>query len=106
MCIGLTFCTIYSHFAVVTAIYGLFLSSFDVFLPLVLIEMFGDDKLKDSYGIIMIAKMFSPIWGPPIGGAFKDWKGSYNVAFYASGTFQLIGSLFNALVYLFHWKYR
>ena len=106
VCIGLTFCTLYSHFASITAIYGLFLSSFDVFLPLVLIEMFGDDKLKDAYGIIMIAKMFSPIWGPPIGGAFKDWKGSYNVAFYASGTFQLIGSLFNALVYLFHWKYR
>ena len=105
VCIALTFCTIYEHFAVTTGIYGLFLSSFDVFLPLVLIEIFGDDKLKDAYGIIMIAKMFSPIWGPPIGGTLKDWTGNYNFAFYASGTFQFIGSLFNALVFLFHWNY-
>ena len=103
-CLGLTFCLTYKHFVIVTALYGLFLSSMDVLLPLILIDMFGKDKLKDAYGLVMVGKMFSPMWGPPIGGAFKDWTGKYSVAFYASGTFQFIGAFFNVLVCIFHFK--
>ena len=103
-CIGFTFCSIYEHFIILTAAYGLMLSSVDLFAPLILIEIFGEEKLKDAFGLIMIAKMFSPIWGPPIGGALKDWGGKYNFAFYAAGTFQLISSFFNILMCVFHLK--
>ena len=54
----------------------------------------------------MVCKMLSPIWGPPIGGALKDWTGHYDFAFYASGFFQLIGGVFNILVVLFQIKQK
>ena len=101
-CIGFTFCSTYTQFAIVTATYGVMLSSMDVLTPLILIEIFGDGKLKESFGLVMVAKFIPIIWGPPIGGALKDWSGKYNFAFYASGTFQLMGSLLNMLVCLFH----
>ena len=103
-CIGFTFCSIYGHFVILTALYGLILSSVDLFTPLILIEIFGDEKLKEAFGLVMIGKMFSPIWGPPIGGALKDWTGKYNFAFYAAGTFQLIASFFNIIMCAFHLK--
>ena len=105
-CIGFTFCKTYEHFVLVTSAYGLILATIDVFLPLILIEMFGDANLKDAYGLVMVGKMFSPMWGPPIGGAFKDWTGRYNVAFYAAGSFQYIGAFFNVLVCIFHFKLK
>ena len=101
-CIGFTFCSQYEEFMILTVVYGLVLSSIDLFNPLILVDMFGGNKLKDSFGIIMLAKMFSPMWGPPIGGAFRDWTGKYLVAFYAAGTFQLVGGFFNVLVCIFH----
>lgn len=103
-CIGFTFCMTYGHFVGVTAAYGVMLSSADVCLPLILIELLGEEKLKDGFGLIMVCKMFSPIWGPPIGGALKDWTDHYNLAFYASGSFQLIGAFFNILVFIFQIK--
>ena len=103
-CIGLTFCMTYGHFVGVTAAYGVMLSSVDVCLPLILIELLGDGKLKDGFSLIMVCKMFSPIWGPPIGGALKDWTDHYNLAFYASGSFQLIAAFFNILVLIFQIK--
>ena len=105
-CIGFTFCITYGHFVAVTSAYGILLSSCDVCLPLILIELLGEDKLKDGFSLIMVCKMFSPIWGPPIGGALKDWNGHYNLAFYASGGFQLIGGIFNILTLVFQIKQK
>ena len=105
-CIGFTFCISYGHFVAMTSIYGIMLSTVVVCLPLVLIEILGDDKLKDGFSLIMVCKMLSPIWGPPIGGALKDWTGHYDFAFYASGVFQLIGGVFNILVVIFQIKQK
>ena len=99
--IGFTFCFIYDHFAIVTAIYGLVLSSIDVLVPPICMEIFGSDRLKDTYGLVMMAKMFCPLWGPPLAGALYDWTGNYNLAFYTAGSFQLIGSAFNIFLLLF-----
>ena len=57
-CIGFTFCSQYEEFMILTAVYGLVLSSIDLFNPLILVDMFGGNKLKDSFGKIMLAKMF------------------------------------------------
>ena len=99
MCsIGFTLCIMYEHFAIVTVIYGLVLSSIEVLIPPICIEIFGVDKLKDTYGLVMMARMFCPLWGPPLAGALYNWTGNYNLAFYTAGSFQLIGSAFNILV--------
>ena len=80
------------------------LASIGVLTPLIIIEMFGDEKLKDGFGLIMIGKVLSTIWGPPIGGALKDYSAKYNDTFYAAGAFQFMGSFLNILVCLFHFN--
>ena len=56
-CISFTLCSSYVQFAFVMVVYGLTLASIDLLLPLILIEIFGQEKLKDAYGIVMIGKM-------------------------------------------------
>jgi predicted MFS family arabinose efflux permease len=102
--IGVTFCSTYEHFVIVTVVFSPMLASIDVFCPLIIIEIFGSEKLTDAYGLVVIAKVLSSVWGPPIGGALKDYNGNYNVAFYAAGAFQFIGLFSNILMCLFHFK--
>ena len=49
----------------------------------------------------MFVEVFFVLWGPPIVGAIIDYTGLYKAAFYASGSFQLLGGLVNSLVFLF-----
>ena len=77
------------------------LASVTVFIPLILIEFFGDKNLSEAYGLLMFVKMFFVLWGPPIVGAIIDHTGLYKAAFYASGSFQLLGGLVSSLVFLF-----
>ena len=97
-CFGLSVCTTYEEFIGVTFVYGLFLASIDVYIPLILINMFGNGNLKDSYGLIMLAKVLTPLWGPPAAGAVKDWTGKYSTSFYAAGACHFCAAMFNFLV--------
>ena len=99
--ISLTFCSTYAEFAIASAAYGLMLASVTVFIPLILIEFFGDENLSEAYGLLMFVKMFFVLWGPPIVGTIIDYTGIYKAAFYTSGSFQLLGGLLNSLVFLF-----
>ena len=98
--ISLTFCSTYEEFAIASAAYGLMLASVTVFIPLILIEVFGDKNLSEAYGLLMFVKMFFVLWGPPIVGAIIDHTGLYKAAFYASGSFQLLGGIVSSLVFL------
>ena len=80
---------------------GLMLASVIVFIPLILIEFFGGENLSEAYGLLMFVKVFFVLWGPPIVGTIIDYTGIYKAAFYASGSFQLLGGLVNSLVFLF-----
>ena len=104
--IGFTFCTTYVHFVIVTVAFSPMLASIGVLTPLIIIEIFGDEKLKDGFGLIMIGKVLSTVWGPPIGGALKDYSAKYNFTFYAASAFQFIGSFINILVCLFHYNQK
>ena len=103
--IALTFCSTYEEFIVVTFIYSLCNASVDVYLVYILIELYGiSDEFQDAYGLVMLAKMPSPVWGPPLAGAFHDYFGAYKISFYAAGIFQYMaaGSMF--LVFVIHYK--
>ena len=100
-CTAMTLCVLYEHFVIVGALYGLVLSSIVVCSPFIVMKIMDEDKLKDGFGLIMIAKMFCPLWGLPIGGALKDWFGTYRAAFYAASVFLFLSHSFNFLVFLF-----
>ena len=103
--LGLAFCSEYGEYIGTTVSYGIFMGSFDNLTVYILIEMYGvTDKFQDAYGLVMLAKMLSPIWGPPIGGALHDLTGAYYVAFYAAGLFQYTGAIFSFLVFVCHIK--
>lgn len=105
--IGLVFCSSYAEYIGVTFWYGVFQGSFDNYCVFSLIEIYGaTDKFQDAYGLVMLAKMASPIWGPPIGGSLHDLFGEYYPAFYAAASFQFTSSIFNFIVLLFHIKHR
>ena len=103
---GMTICTSYEQFVIVVAIYGLFLSSIDVCCPLIVIKVLDANKLKDGFGLVMFSKALCPLWGPPIGGALKDWSGSYNMTFYAASGFFSISFSFNVLVLFLNMKHN
>ena len=101
-CFGFTFCYTYEHFVIVAVAYGPMLAAMAVLMPLIVIEIFGEEKSKDAFGLVMIGKMLGAILGPPIGGYIKEYSATYIVPFYAAGTFHLIGSFLNVLMCLFH----
>ena len=103
--LGLAFCSEYGEYIGTTALYGIFMGSFDPFAVYILLEMYGvTDKFQDAYGLVMLAKMLSSIWGPPIGGALHDITGAYYVAFYATGLFHYIGAIFGFIMFVCHIK--
>ena len=103
--IGLAFCSTYEEFIGVTIVYGLCNASIDVYLIHILIEIYGvNDEFQDAYALVMLAKMPSPLWGPPIAGALHDFFGAYYISFYACGTFQYVAAVSNFLVFLIHYR--
>ena len=99
--IGLAFCSTYEEFIGVTIAYSLCNASIDVYIIHILTEIYGTkDNFEDAYALVMLAKMPSPLWGPPIAGALHDFFGAYYISFYATGTFQFIAAVSNLLVFL------
>ena len=98
------FCSTFQNYVIVTVFYGLVLSPIEMLIPFTVDKIVGENGFKDAYGLIMLTKSISLIWGPPIAGALHDWNGVYDIAFYASGCFQLAGGFFNILVCVFHYQ--
>ena len=78
--IGLAFCSRYGEFIGVTTLCGVCLGVFAYNSVRMLIDMYGvTDKFQDAYGLVMLAKMMSTIFGPPIGGILRDLFGDYKL---------------------------
>ena len=103
--VGLAFCSTFEEFFGVTVLYGLCAGSYFYLGVIILIEMYGvSDKFQDAYGLVMLASMFSPILGPPIGGFMHDYYGSYSVAFLAAGLFSFTSATCNYIVFFVHFR--
>ncbi|XP_039857125.1 monocarboxylate transporter 9-like [Simochromis diagramma] len=60
----------------------------------------GLEKLTQAHGIVMFFGGFGIILGPPVVGWFFDWTQSYDLAFYFSGSFVLLGAFLLTLLTL------
>ena len=101
--IGFSFCAKYEEFVGATIGYGFFMASIDVFCVYILIELYGTgDEFQEAYGVVMLARMTSPLWGPPIAGYLHDLFGFYYISFYAAATFVYIAALSNFMAFLMH----
>ena len=98
-CVLYPFCSTYKYYVLVTAVYGIVLSSVDMLIPFIILNLFDAKRLDDGFGLVMLTKALIPLWGSPIAGALRDWTGNYDLAFYTASCFLFIGGLINIIVY-------
>ena len=91
-CIGMAFSVGYWQHVVWFCFYGASRAIAYKMRPIVLVEMFGVDSLKFSYGILMFFEGFSLLVGGPLVGKLKVMSGRYAVAFMVTGGFYFVGA--------------
>uniref|UniRef100_A0A3Q0REA9 Solute carrier family 16 member 9a n=1 Tax=Amphilophus citrinellus TaxID=61819 RepID=A0A3Q0REA9_AMPCI len=67
-------------------------------------KIVGLEKLTQAHGIVMFFGGFGIMLGPPVVGWFFDWTQSYDLAFYFSGIFVLLGALLLTLLTIPCWN--
>ncbi|XP_051523575.1 monocarboxylate transporter 9b [Myxocyprinus asiaticus] len=80
----------YAGLQVISAVLGFFSGNWSV-IPYMTTKVIGMDRLTEAYGILMFFCGFSIMLGPPVAGWIYDWMHSYDLAFYFSGSFVLLG---------------
>ncbi|KAK9965158.1 hypothetical protein ABG768_004266 [Culter alburnus] len=80
----------YAGLQVISAVLGFFSGNWSV-IPYMTTKVVGMDRLTEAYGILMFFGGFSIMLGPPVAGWIYDWMHSYDLAFYFSGSFVLLG---------------
>ena len=92
-------CSTYKCYVAVTSVYGLVISSVDMLIPFIVLDLFDAEKLDEGFGLVMLTKALIPLWGSPISGALRDWTGNYDLSFYTAGCALFIGGCINVIVY-------
>ena len=103
-CFGMALSTYYWQFVICIFIYGLFLGIFSALRTISLVEMFGVDSLKDSYGIIMFCSGVSSLLGPPMAGWLKVCWGTYDYAFFVTSGIFVAGGIMALIIVLVNRK--
>ena len=97
-CIGMAVSTSYWQFMVCACIYGLFVGKMFVLLPISLVDMFGIESLKDSFGVIMFFSAVSTLLGAPMAGWLKVLCGTYDLAFIVASDCYCMGGIVTFLL--------
>ena len=92
-CVGMAFSNLYWQFVLCAFLYGLFLGSTNMLLPISLIDMFGLESLKVSYGITMFFCASTTVFGPPMVGWFKVLWGTYYFTFIITAGLYFVGGI-------------
>ncbi|OPL21177.1 hypothetical protein AM593_10166, partial [Mytilus galloprovincialis] len=82
--------TSFSVLAVISGVFGFFISANYVLSTLILVEFLGMDKLTNAYGLTMLIQGIANMIGPPVAGLLYDTSGSYNNTFYFSSMFIIL----------------
>ncbi|TRY58145.1 hypothetical protein DNTS_014189 [Danionella cerebrum] len=80
----------YAGLQVISAVLGFFSGNWSV-IPYMTTKVVGMERLTEAYGILMFFGGFSIMLGPPVAGWIYDWMHCYDLAFYFSGGFVLMG---------------
>ena len=99
-CFGMALSTYYWQFVICICIYGVFLGMFSVLRTISLVDMFGVDSLKDSYGMIMFCSGVSTLLGPPMAGWLKVCWGTYYYAFFVTAGIFIAGGIVSLILVL------
>jgi len=81
----LIFCLSYTSLAVMSAFFGAFIGAFVTLTPVILVDLFGVERLTNAFGILLLFQGVAAFVGPPLAGLMKESSGNYDVAFIAFG---------------------
>ncbi|XP_046580867.1 LOW QUALITY PROTEIN: monocarboxylate transporter 12-like [Haliotis rubra] len=76
----------YGLLSAYVAIFGLGIAVFVSLRSIIMVELMGLEKLTSAFGLVIMFQGMSSYIGAPIAGAIADTFGSYNAAFYVSGS--------------------
>lgn len=60
---------------------------------IILVDLFGLDKLTNAFGLLILFRGAAAIIGSPLAGAVYDWTNSYDWAFYMAAVFFLVSAI-------------
>merc|ERR1719228_854952 len=87
-----------TSFAMITVYCCLFALSIACYISLrsiVMVQLFGLEKLTNSFGISLLFQGVSSLMGPPIAGMMFEATGSYTLTFIAAGICLLVAGILN-----------
>ncbi|XP_067143318.1 monocarboxylate transporter 12-like [Centruroides vittatus] len=87
-----TFYFNYIQMIIFSAIFGLFYGAYISLLPIILVDLFGLEKLTDSFGFVLFFQGIASFFGIPITGWLYDQTGSFEPGFLFSGISVLLSS--------------
>ncbi|OWA50050.1 putative Monocarboxylate transporter 12 [Hypsibius exemplaris] len=71
--------------------FGTFIGAFVTLTPVILVDLFGIERLTNAFGILLLFQGIAAFAGPPLAGLMRESSGNYDTAFIAFG-FMMAGS--------------
>ena len=94
------------EFYIVPAPYGSFLSPFRGIYGIVLIELFGLDRMTVACGFSYFFQGLGTVSGPILGGLISDTRDSLALMFFIGGVVYIASSAFNFSAWLCHHRMK
>ena len=98
-CITFAYCCKYWQYSTLMVLYGIFQSSVPVLRLLVMIDLFGQEAVKDSNCFIMFFGWIATLFGTPIAGVWKGKTGTLSYAFIFAGGAHMFAILPYIIIY-------
>ncbi|KAL4217178.1 hypothetical protein ACF0H5_023632 [Mactra antiquata] len=77
-----------------TCLFGVLIGGYITLYGVLLVDLFGEDMISKSFGLVMFSVGISGFISTPIGGLLFDVTGNYNISFIVSGIEFVLGGLF------------
>ena len=87
-----TICSNYTTFVIAGITFGLTVGPNGSLVVECLVQMYGMELVKDTFGIMMIVYAIGSLIGPLVGGFLDDISGNYNATFYFCGVIYLLAA--------------
>lgn len=75
-----------------------YLAAYPALKAIILVEIFGIEKLTNALGILMVFHGVASLLGLPISGMIAEYTGNYNNCFYFAGSSLVLSALLLAPV--------
>ena len=88
-------CSSYVSFIVVESIYGFSIAAYVTTFPILLVDLFGTERLTTSFGLIQLSRGVGVLLGPFTCGMLFDQTQTYLAPFVLGGSFFIMGGILN-----------